>query len=126
MNQVQAQYLEKAKRSLAVARQNLEAGFPEFALSRAYYTMFYIASAFLEGDGLSFGKHSAVIGAFGKNFAKTNRVPKQFHRYLIAAEKKRKDADYGLELKITPYDAEQTIEQAQNFMNFAFIHFNQQ
>ena len=36
MNRVQTQYLEKARRSLAAARQNLEGGFPEFALSRAY------------------------------------------------------------------------------------------
>ena len=119
MNLVQAQYLEKAKRSLIVARQNEESGFPEFALSRAYYTMFYVASAFLEGDGLSFGKHSAVIGAFGKNFAKTGRVPKQFHRYLIAAEKKRKDADYGIELEITSEDAQSTIIQAQEMLDFA-------
>lgn len=119
MNLVQAQYLEKAKRSLIVARQNEESGFPEFALSRAYYTMFYVASAFLEGDGLSFGKHSAVIGAFGKNFSKTRRVPKQFHRYLIAAEKKRKDADYGIELEITSEDAQSTIIQAQEMLDFA-------
>ena len=81
--------------------------------------MFYIASAFLEGEGLSFGKHSAVIGAFGKNFAKTNRVPKQFHRYLIAAEKKRKDADYGLELEISSQDAEITISQAAEMLEHA-------
>lgn len=61
MNEAQSQYLEKAKRSLMAARQNAESGFPEFALSRAYYTMFYVASAFLEEDGLSFDKHSAVI-----------------------------------------------------------------
>lgn len=122
MNRIQAQYLEKAKRSLAVAQQNLEAGFPEFALSRAYYTMFYIASAFLEGDGLSFGKHSAVIGAFGKHFTKTERVPRQFHRYLIAAEKKRKDADYGIELEITSEDTELTIFQAQEMLTFAEEH----
>ena len=124
MNQVQAQYLEKARRSLAVARQNLKSRFPEFALSRAYYTMFYVASAFLEGDGLSFGKHSAVIGAFGKHFAKTNRVPKQFHRYLIETEKARKDADYGLELEITSENAEETITKAQEMMDFAKAHMN--
>ncbi|NJN71746.1 MAG: HEPN domain-containing protein [Limnothrix sp. RL_2_0] len=119
MNRTQAQYLEKAKRSLLVARQNKESGFPEFALSRAYYTIFYVASAFLEGDGLSFGKHSAVIGAFGKNFAKTGRVPKQFHRYLITAEKARKDADYGVELEITSENAQETIVQAQEMLDFA-------
>jgi len=119
MNETQEQYLEKAKRSLIVARQNEQSGFPEFALSRAYYTMFYVASAFLEGEGLAFGKHSAVIGAFGKHFAKTERVPKKFHRYLIAAEKKRKDADYGIELELTSEDAKQTIMQAQEMLDFA-------
>jgi uncharacterized protein (UPF0332 family) len=119
MNQTQAQYLEKAKRSLMAARQNVESGFPEFALSRAYYTMFYVASAFLEGDDLSFGKHSAVIGAFGKSFAKTGRVPKQFHRYLITAEKARKEADYGVELEITVDNAQEIIIQAQEMLDFA-------
>jgi uncharacterized protein (UPF0332 family) len=37
--------------------------------------MFYIAEAFLEGKGLSFSKHSAVIAAFGREFAKTQLVP---------------------------------------------------
>ena len=119
MNQTQAQYLEKAKRSLMVARQNEQSGFPEFALSRAYYTMFYVASAFLEGEGLAFGKHSAVIGAFGKDFAKTGRVPKQFHRYLITTEKARKEADYGLEIEITAENAQETIRNAEEMLDFA-------
>jgi uncharacterized protein (UPF0332 family) len=33
--------------------------------------MFYVAQAFLAGEGLSFSKHSAVIAAFGQHFAKT-------------------------------------------------------
>lgn len=122
MNEAQVQYLEKARRSLIVARQNKEAGFPEFALSRAYYTMFYVASAFLEGKGLAFGKHSAVISAFGQHFAKTGQVPKPFHRYLIAAEKARKEADYGLEVGITAENAQETISQAQEMLDFAENH----
>ncbi len=61
MNEAQSQYLEKAQRSLIVAQQNEESGFSEFVLSRDYYTIFYVASAFLEEDALSFDKHSAVI-----------------------------------------------------------------
>jgi uncharacterized protein (UPF0332 family) len=38
--------------------------YSDYATSRAYYTLFYIADAFLEGEELSFFKHSAVISAF--------------------------------------------------------------
>ena len=45
-------------------------GFHDFATSRAYYAMFYVAEALLLGEGLTFSKHSAVIAAFGKSFVK--------------------------------------------------------
>jgi uncharacterized protein (UPF0332 family) len=57
--------LEKTARSLQAARLLNEEGLAEFAVSRAYYAMFYVAEAFLEGEGLSFSRHSAVIAAFG-------------------------------------------------------------
>jgi uncharacterized protein (UPF0332 family) len=41
--------------------------------------MFYVAEAFLEGEGLSFSSHSAVISAFGQYFARTGRIPTDFH-----------------------------------------------
>jgi uncharacterized protein (UPF0332 family) len=51
--------------------------------------MFYIAEAFLLGEGLTFSSHSAVIAAFGREFAKTKRLPVEYHRYLINAQEKR-------------------------------------
>jgi uncharacterized protein (UPF0332 family) len=45
--------------------------------------MFYIAEAFLEGEGMSFSRHSAVISAFGREFALQGKVPVQFHQFLI-------------------------------------------
>ncbi|WP_235335041.1 HEPN domain-containing protein [Aphanizomenon flos-aquae] len=44
--------LEKAERSLQAAVELNQKGFAEFAASRGYYAMFYIATAFLEGEGL--------------------------------------------------------------------------
>lgn len=58
----------------------------DFAASRAYYTMFYVAEAFLLNEGLTFSSHAAVISAFGRDFARTGRVPVEFHRYLIDAQ----------------------------------------
>lgn len=74
MTAEQAALLQKAQKSLRAARLLADQGFYDFAVSRAYYAMFYIAEAFLLGEGLAFSKHSAVISAFGERFAKSGRV----------------------------------------------------
>jgi uncharacterized protein (UPF0332 family) len=119
MNEIQRKFLEKAQKSLDVAKQINNTGYAEFAVVRAYYTMFYVASAFLEGEDLSYSKHSAIISAFGQHFAKTERVPKIFHRYLIEAEKLRKGADYSLDIEISFEEANQVIIQAEEMLIFA-------
>ena len=86
MTEEQRELLLKAQQSLEAAKLLLTNNFPDYAASRAYYSMFYIAEAFLEGEGLSFSKHSAVIAAFGREFAKPQRVPTDFHRFLIEAQ----------------------------------------
>ncbi len=70
MTNEQRDLLLKAQQSLGAAKLLLDHNYPDQATSRAYYAMFYIAEAFLEGQGLSFSKHSAVIAAFGREFAK--------------------------------------------------------
>lgn len=95
MTDEQQELLLKAQQSLDAAKLLLSQDFADYAISRAYYSMFYIAQAFLEGEGLAFSKHSAVISAFGREFAKTQRVPVEFHRYLIEAQALRTTGDYG-------------------------------
>jgi len=56
--------------------------------------MFYVAEAFLEGEGLSFSKHAAVISAFGKHMVRSGKVPKEFHRFLMEAQDVRQSGDY--------------------------------
>jgi len=58
--------LLKARQSISAAQVLLHNGYSDYAAARAYYAMFYVAEAFLEGEGLSFSKHSAVISAFGR------------------------------------------------------------
>jgi len=55
--------------------------------------MFYVAEAFLEGQGLSFSKHSAVISAFGREFVKLGKVPADYHQWLIKAQELRNTGD---------------------------------
>lgn len=109
----------KAQQSLEAARLLLSNGYADFAVSRAYYAMFYIAEAFLEGEGLTFSKHSAVIAAFGKEFAKTQRVSPDFHRFLIEAQELRTTGDYGQFNAVTLDQGEEQIQRTEDFLALA-------
>jgi uncharacterized protein (UPF0332 family) len=89
----QAALIKKARDSVQAAKVLANDGFYDFAASRAYYSMFYVAEAFLLAKGLSFSSHYAVIAAFGQHFAKTEVVPAESHRYLIDGQDKREVGD---------------------------------
>jgi len=119
MNDAQLDLLLQARDSISAAKLLLDNGYPNYAASRSYYAMFYIAEAFLEGDGLAFSKHSAVIAAFGKEFAHTGRVPVEYHRYLVDAEDLRHVADYGSRKSVEPERVTVQIEQTERFLAVA-------
>lgn len=96
MTPEQQALLAKAQRSLDAAQSLTEQGFYDFAVSRAYYAMFYVAEALLDQEGLSFSTHAAVISAFGQHLARPNKIPITFHRQLIDAQAQRTRADYDL------------------------------
>jgi uncharacterized protein (UPF0332 family) len=114
----QLDLLRKAQSSLEAARLLLK-GYPDFAASRAYYAMFYIAEAFLEGEGLAYSKHSAVIAGFGQHFARTGRVPIEFHRFLLEAQEMRNAGDYGALHAVTAAQAEMQVTRAEQFLGQA-------
>jgi uncharacterized protein (UPF0332 family) len=115
----QAGLLRKAGESLRAAQLLAHEGLPDFAASRAYYTMFYVAEALLLGEGLSFSKHTAVIAAFGERFAKTGRVPPEFHHFLIDGHDRRHVGDYEIGPSLTAAEATEQIERASKFIDLA-------
>lgn len=119
MNERQALLLAKARKSLDAARLLAEREMFDFAVSRAYYAMFYVAQAFLLGEGLIFSKHSAVISAFGNRFAKTSRVRPEFHRYLIECEDARKKGDYDFVMSDNRRATMLHIARAEQFIELA-------
>ncbi len=64
--------MSNAQEILNVANENLGTSHYSSACNRAYYAIFYAASALLYSKGFSYGKHSAVIAAFRQHFIKTN------------------------------------------------------
>ena len=105
MTPEQSALLSKAYDSVRAAKLLSDAGLYDFAVSRAYYAMFYVAEAFLLGVGLSFSRHAGVIAAFGERFAKTGIVPVELHRYLIEGQDKRNVGDYQIGPGLTDIQA---------------------
>ena len=87
-----------------------------FAASRAYYAMYYTAQAVLLTKQMSFRKHSAVLSAFGREFAKTGILPVELHAKLIAAEKRRLSGDYDERNAVTTDEAAEAISDAEEFV----------
>jgi uncharacterized protein (UPF0332 family) len=116
-----AAFISKARESLAASKLLAANQLYDFAGSRAYYTMFYIAEAFLWAKGFSFSSHAAVISGFGREIAKAGVVPIEFHRYLIDAQDKRTQADYSIddEVKLSGDDVEVLIRQSEVFIQCA-------
>ena len=119
MTSEQLALLRKASDSLKAAKLLADQGFYDFAASRAYYSMFYVASAFLLGQRITFSKHSTVIARFGQHFAKTGLVPVEFHRYLIEGQDSRNVGDYDTGPSLTEAQAAQQITRAEQFLELA-------
>ncbi len=117
--------LDKAKESLEAAELLAKNEYFDFAVSRAYYCMFYIAEAFLLGEGSAFSKHSSVIASFGQLFAKPGRVPAHFHRYLIEAGDSRNVGDYDSGSSLSKGAVEIQLNRAKEFLKLANEKINE-
>ena len=96
MSQQELQSLmERSRRSLRSARNILDDGDHDFAMSRAYYAMFYAATAALLSQGIKRAKHSGVIAAFGQHLVKPGKVATEHQGALQAAFRDRSAGDYA-------------------------------
>lgn len=115
----QAGLLRKAQRSVDAARLLSDEGHADFAASRAYYAMFYVAEALLLEHGLAFSKHSAVHAAFGQHFAKTGIVSPDLHRTLLDAARVRTVGDYDIGPDVPGEKTRELIRHAEQFLQVA-------
>jgi uncharacterized protein (UPF0332 family) len=110
-------FLKLADESHEVAKALIEIGHPRFSAAQSYYTIFYLAQAMLLTKGLTFSRHSAVVAAYGKEFAKTRLLDPKFHLYIIQAQKLRQIGHYGEEgEEVTKEQALESYQWAEEFM----------
>lgn len=101
--------VKKAKENLEAAELLMIQGFMDIAASRSYNAMFYLAEVLLLHKGLHFSSHSAVIAAFGKEFAKTGELSPEHHQNLIKAQTIRQVSDYGYNEPLPVEDVKELI-----------------
>jgi uncharacterized protein (UPF0332 family) len=114
-----AALLDKADHALRSARLLPASGETDAAINRAYYALFYAASALLSSDGARFRKHAAVHAAFGERFAKTGKLDPRYHRWLLDGFDLRSVADYGADSTLTAEDAKTLLEHAEESVRVA-------
>jgi uncharacterized protein (UPF0332 family) len=89
--------LERARREIAAARALIDAGFPEKAVSAAYYAVFHAAVAALLVLGETRSKHSGVLSAFGRLVIKEGGFDREVGAVRRRLFERRNDVEYGLE-----------------------------
>lgn len=107
--------LERAEQSIEAARKLASERYYDFAASRAYYSVFYAATAILLQEGLEFQKHSSVIAAIHQRFVKTGKLDKEFGKDLNWLFELRSVGDYGVTIHVPQQEAEKAIAAAERF-----------
>lgn len=125
MKDASRKLLEKSLRSIEAAEELIQSGKEEFAASRAYYAMFYVAEALLYEKDLRFKKHSAVHAAFGKHFTKTGKLDSKYHDWLLEAFEQRLTSDYEIEGSVSKKAVLETTQRAQEFLDQARQYLSQ-
>jgi len=113
------QWMALADENVEVASRLVAQGHIRVAVSRVYYAMFYAATALLAARGLEYSKHGAVIGAFGREFAKTGELPSRYHTWLGNAFELRSAADYEIASRFTQDNANEYVSRARDFIQAA-------
>lgn len=111
--------IERAQQSVAAARILAAEGYHDFAASRAYYGAFYSAKALLRSEEIELTKHSAVIAAIHQRWVKPGKLPPEQGQALSWLFELRSIGDYGGPVHISSQHAQQAIEAAQQFLQFA-------
>jgi uncharacterized protein (UPF0332 family) len=108
--------MKNAQEMLDVAEENLRNDHGNSACNRAYYGIFYAASALLFSKGKSYGKHSAVLAAFRQYFIKTGEFDKKWSDDYEFIMDSRHTADYELYDSLENEDVVIVLAKAREFI----------
>jgi uncharacterized protein (UPF0332 family) len=110
-------YLDHARQALAAAALNLEHGFHDTAINRAYYAIFYAASALLLTKDISRSKHAGVVAAFRQHFVRPGLIEAEYSDLYGDVMDARIDSDYEMTLQADQATAQGRLDDARQFVD---------
>ncbi len=111
-----AAYLTRSHEEVETARLLFANGKYKVALTRAYYAIFYAASATLFSEGIKRSKHSGVQSAFRQFFIKPSIIEVGYSDIYSAARDARELSDYELWFMPAEEFTETIIADAERFV----------
>ena len=110
------EWISKIERTLATSRADLEGGWLEGALNRAYYAAFYAAKALLATRGLDAKKHKGVAALMNEHFGASELLPREAMRDLRKLLAARMDSDYEAAPALSAEAVSAYLSQAEAFV----------
>ena len=107
---------QRAQEALRATNILLAAGFPDFAAARAYYAVFYAASALLLSDGKTFRSHRGVVALIHRDYVRSGRLSVDVGRILSTLSDLRSVGDYGGGAHISHAGANVALVEAHQFL----------
>lgn len=108
-------WLERAKDTLHASDVTLKSELLLTSINRAYYAMFYCATALLRTEGIVAKSHSGVVNKFSELFIKTNLVSVIHSVNFRNAFEYRQSGDYDIEVDISEEEAKILLQNAHDF-----------
>ncbi len=108
-------YLNLAQEALQAAQDNVDRHYST-TVNRAYYAIFYAASATLASKGIGRSKHSGVQSAFGYEFIRTGVIEPEYGKMYTTALTNRLDSDYDIHTTTDETTARRVLADAQKFV----------
>jgi uncharacterized protein (UPF0332 family) len=108
--------LDHTQESLESAALNIEHGYYSTAINRAYYAIFYAASALLLTKDISRSKHSGVLVAFRQHFVKPGLIESEYSDIYGDVMDARVDSDYDMTFEADLVTASERLADARRFV----------
>lgn len=108
-------YTDKSYAALKEARDNKDSN-PNVAVSRSYYSTFYMAQAALATRQENPRGHDGVHHRFSFHFVKTGLIAQDMLKSLTQLMQSRVKADYDIKTFYDASDAGRRIKMAENFI----------
>lgn len=107
----------RADEALRMANIGLREGLRSGPVNRAYYAMFYAASAALLADGADLPhRHKTLINLFKRRLVGSGKVNAQLHTDLSNAFDLRMTSDYDLNVEVDGANIEAAVRTAERFV----------